>query len=180
MSANIAGDGLCWYAVYTKPNQEERADSNLRSWQVETFSPKIKERRLNPFTGKPKYVVKPLFPRYIFARFKAEELLHKVCYTRGVHNVVRHGDTPTAVDDEIISIIRAREGEDGYVKVGEDAPREELHRGDKVKITDGPLKDFMGVFEETYPDDDRVALLLSAVSYQSRVVIDRASVKKLS
>ena len=179
MESKFSEGGLNWYAVYTKPKQEDRADSNLRSWRVETFAPKIRERQLNPLTGKPRYVVKPLFPRYIFARFNANNLLQKVCYTRGVQNVVRHGDTPTTVDDEIISVIQSRAGEDGYVHVGEER-REEFRPGDKIKITGGPLENFVGLFEENYTDDDRVAILLTAVSYQSRVVIDRESVTKMN
>jgi transcriptional antiterminator RfaH len=180
METKFYEDGRNWYAVYTKPKQEDRADSNLRSWRVETFAPKIRERQLNPLTGKPRYVVRPLFPRYIFARFDANSLLQKVCYTRGVQNVVRHGDTPTTVDDEIISVIQSRAGEDGYVHVGDERPREEFRPGDRVKITDGPLENFVGLFEDNYTDDDRVAIMLTAVSYQSRVVIERESVEKMN
>ncbi|HEV2707915.1 MAG TPA: transcription termination/antitermination NusG family protein, partial [Pyrinomonadaceae bacterium] len=74
-----------WYAIYTHAKQEERAESNLRAWRVETFNPKAKEirkRNSNP-NG---FVTTQLFPRYIFARFVAQNLLHKVSYTRGVHS----------------------------------------------------------------------------------------------
>lgn len=180
MGSKFSGDGFCWYAIYTKPKQEDRADSNLRSWRVETFAPKIKERQLNPFTGKPRYVSKSLFPRYIFARFKADDLMHKVCYTRGVQNVVRVGDVPAAVDDDILAVIQSRVGEDGYVRMGEDLPREEFRPGDKIKITEGPMQNYIGLFQENYTDDDRVAILLTAVSYQGRVVVGRESVKKIN
>jgi len=43
-----AENSLRWYVIYTHPKQEERVDKNLRAWQVETFFPKIKERRLSP------------------------------------------------------------------------------------------------------------------------------------
>jgi hypothetical protein len=36
-------DSPLWYAVYTKPKEEERAETNLRVWGLKTFMPKIKE-----------------------------------------------------------------------------------------------------------------------------------------
>src|SRR5215216_1172190 len=95
-----------WYAVYTNPQQEGRAESNLWAWRVETFNPKLRERRYNQYSGKPVRVTKPLFPRYIFARFKARDLLHKVWFTRGVHSVVGCGNIPSPVDDQIIDLIQ--------------------------------------------------------------------------
>lgn len=163
-----------WYVVHTNAKQEARAASNLRAWRVETFTPHLKERRDNQYTGVPAFVIKPLFPRYIFARFEASTLLHKVCFTRGVHCVISFGGIPTQVDDEVISIIQSQIGKDGYIQVNE-----KLRLGDKVMINDGPLKSLFGIFERETKDADRVALLLTAVNYQCRVVIERELVKKV-
>src|SRR5215211_1875734 len=91
-----------WYAVRTHVNQESRAEANLKAWQLETFFPKIKEQRRNQFSGALTSLTKPLFPRYIFARFDLERSLHKVSFVRGVQNVVSFGGIPSPVDDEII------------------------------------------------------------------------------
>jgi len=163
-----------WYVVHTNAKQEARAASNLRAWRVETFTPKLKERRDNLYTGVPAFVIKPLFPRYIFARFEAGTLLHKVCFTRGVRSVINFGGIPTQVDDEVISIIQSQVGKGGYIQVDE-----KLRLGDKVMINDGPLKSLFGIFERETKDADRVALLLTAVNYQCRVVIERELVKKV-
>ncbi|MGH9754026.1 MAG: transcription termination/antitermination NusG family protein, partial [Blastocatellia bacterium] len=77
-----------WYAIQTHPKQENRAESNLKAWNVETFFPRIKDCRFNEFTGEPSYFIKPLFPGYLFSRFALNNLLHKVRFTRGVHSVV--------------------------------------------------------------------------------------------
>lgn len=69
-----------WYVVHTNPKQEDRAYSNLRSWGVETMHPKMKARRVNEFTGALSYVTKPLFPRYIFAKFNASKQLAKISF----------------------------------------------------------------------------------------------------
>lgn len=163
-----------WYAVYTKAGDEERAASNLRAGCIETFAPRRRERRKDRLRGKPAYVVKPLFPRYLFARFNVEKALGRVRYTRGVHSVVSFGEGPSPIRDDLIELLREQGGEDGVVQVGR-----ELHAGDRVRISEGPFKNFEGVFTGRMKDDERVRILLSAVNYQSHVIIDRDALKKL-
>lgn len=174
MSLSIlpSGDEPRWYVIHTKPKQESRADYNLRAWQVETFFPLLKERSRG---GRSNYVVKPLFSRYLFARFRAAELLHKVYYTRGVHSVVSFGEQPCHVDDEFIRLMKARRDQDGFVRM-----RDEFSAGDRVMICNGPLRNLLGIFEGEYGDEERVSILLATVSYQSRVVIEREYLRKVS
>src|SRR5687767_12130087 len=100
MSA-VNGDTLSWYVVHTHPKQEDRANSNLRALGIETLEPILRVNKFNQFTGKVTHLVKPLFPSYIFSRFRYNELYHKVRYTRGVHNLVSFNNKPAEVDDEI-------------------------------------------------------------------------------
>lgn len=172
MGRELSVDTPNWYAIHTHPRQEIRADSNLRAWRVETLAPMLKTDGSGG--GALLKVVKPLFPRYIFARFKASELLHKVTYTRGVNSVVSFGGNPTPVDDLIIDTIRSRITEDGYVRL-----YEKLEAGDAVVIKAGPFKDFKGIFEREIRHTDRVMLLLDAINYQSRIEIPRGMVQKI-
>jgi len=157
-----------WFLIYTNPRQEERTSSNLRAWNVETFAPVIREWRHNSFTGEPSVVIKPLFARYVFARFDLESLFHKVRYTRGVNDLVSFGDGPVEIDDEIIQLIQSRVGKDGLVKIGAD-----LKPGDLVTVREGAMKDFTGIFEREMKDSDRVVVLLNTIGYQARLQIDR-------
>lgn len=163
-----------WYVIYTKPNEQERADFNLRAWGIETFNPKVKRATYNEFTGKPSYTSKPLFPRYIFARFDAERKMHKVHFTRGVSCILNFGQGPAMVDDEIIQFLRSQTGTDGFVK-----PREELNPGDAVVVREGPLKDLSGVLQDKVKGSDRVRILLATLNYQGSVVIEREYLKKV-
>jgi len=163
-----------WYVIHTNPRQEERCEANLNAWHVETFNPKFRDRQYNQFTGKPTFIIKSLFPRYIFARFSVDECIQQIRFTRGVHSVVSFGDGPTPVDDEIINIIKARVGADGFVRTGSD-----LKPGDKVAIGNGALKGFMGVFEREIEEGNRIMILLTAVSYQAHVVMEREAVKRV-
>jgi transcription elongation factor/antiterminator RfaH len=167
-------DVLRWYVVKTQPKQEVRAECNLRVWGLNTFLPKVTERYTNPFTGISSNVIRPLFPRYLFVQFVVCHSLRRVCFTRGVHSVVSFGNGPTSIDDEIIELIQLRVGEDGLVKLDD-----ELNEGDPVMINSGPLQHLIGVFQHDIKGTDRVAILLSAISYQGRVIIERDLVKKI-
>ena len=169
----IETDDRQWYVVHTNPKQEERANSNLVAWGVETLHAKLKTRRHNEFTGVPTYITQPLFPRYIFARFNAREQLSKILFTRGVHNVVCFGDSPACVSEEIIDVIRARIDQNGFVKDSND-----LKPGDRVVISAGPLRNLIGIFEREVKGSDRIMILLTAIGYQGHLVVERDLIKR--
>ena len=170
-----SANNLSWFLIHTKPKQEERTISNLQAWNVETLSPRVRDWRYNQFTGERSPVIKPLFARYVFARFDLERLFHKVRYTRGVQELVSFGNGPLEVDESIIDLVRSRIRKDGLVVIGDD-----LKPGDEVVIKDGTLKDFTGIFEREMNDCDRVELLLNSISYQARVQVERNLVSKLN
>lgn len=174
MNGDQLSDGPGWYVVRTGPKQEQRAISNLRSLSIEGFLPIVKVPRVNPFTGITTTVRGPMFPCYGFARFDAGRFLHRVCFTRGVRGIVSFGGTLARLDDSIIELMRSRTEENGLVRLGA-----ELRSGDRVIVTRGQLTNFTGVFEHGINGTDRVAILLTAVRYQARVVIDRKSVAKV-
>ena len=168
-------DSTRWYAVHTHPKQENRAGSNLTSWNVEIFFPRIRDARFNAFTGKPTYIIKPLFPGYLFARFAVNNLLHKVRYTRGVHSVVCVGDTPASIGDNVIEIISAQTDQEGFIKIDD-----ELKPGTKVLIQAGPFAGLTGIFERETKDADRIKILLDSVCFHAHIEIERGLVKAVS
>jgi transcriptional antiterminator RfaH len=172
-SAN--SDSLSWYVVHTHPKQEDRTNTNLRTWGIETLTPKLRVNKFNEFTGRLTHIVKPLFPGYIFSRFSYNEQYHRVRYTRGVHSLVSFNNKPAPVDDEIVELVRSQIGRDGFVKT-----LDELKPGDEVVINNGRFQNFCGVFEREMPDSDRVRILLNTVSFQAHVVVDKALLTKVS
>ena len=163
-----------WYLVHTHPKQELRAEANLRTLPLETFLPRRRVERLNRFTDKKEHLVTPLFPRYLFVRFKVSDLYHRVCFTRGVQGVVSFDGTPTLVEDDIVIMIQSRQGNDGLVKVCEN-----FTKGDQVLIKEGPFKNLVAVFEHAASDAERVMLLLQTVTYQGHLVMDRINIVKM-
>ena len=165
MSALQMEDNRNWYAIHTHPKQEDRAESNLKAWHVETFAPWRKGRQMRR-AATTAYSHQPLFPGYIFARFNVQQLLHKIRYTRGVHSIVSVGYQPAVVDDELINLMQSRCNEEGYVLMSG-----ELKPGDEVIIKEGVFKGFVGIFERQMKDSDRVTLLLKAVTHRAQVIV---------
>lgn len=164
-----------WYTIHTQPRRENQAKFNLTAWGLETFAPQIKERRPHPSTRQSQYIVKPLFLGYIFAKFDAGELLHKVRYTRGVHSVVSCAGRPIPVEDETIQFIQSRVEMDGFVHLADD-----MKPGDKVLIKEGSFRGMHGVFDRALSDSDRVFILLTEVTYQVRLLVGRHHVEKVN
>lgn len=165
-----AENGLCWYLVRTKPKQDARAEANLRRWGLETLAPKIVEARSARGDRAAVDRVMPLFPGYVFARFSAAALLVKVRLTRGVQSVIGFGECATPVDEWVIALIRGRIREDGFVHMNDPEP------GDEIRITGGPLRSLVGVFERDSARD-RVVILLATVGAQARVQVPKASIR---
>lgn len=155
-----------WYLVRSKPRQEGIAAWNLQRLGVEAFCPQFKETKL--YRGKKRAVISPLFPGYLFSRFDLSGEYRKVTYAHGVTGVVRFGEYPARVEEEIIETIRARMQE-GFVTVS----RRSFHTGQTVQIKEGPFKGLLAVFDRELTGTERVALLLKNVSYNARVIIER-------
>jgi len=156
---------VCWYALATKPRQEDRAVENLIAWGIPTLAPKLDAQ-----DGQRR---KLLFAGYIFARFNIEVMGPKIRFTRGISYIVSFGGRPAVVTDEIISSISNRIDENGVVTLGR-----RLQTGDPIVITAGPLHDLEGVFDEELSDGERVRILLTTVAYTGRIKISKHNVKR--
>lgn len=174
MNTETLDEQAKWYAIRTKPREEDRAAMNLSSWSVQTFTPKFKE--LSTSGHSRQYVGKPLFANYLFAKFNVDKQLHKINYTRGVSTVVSFGGSPVSIDDEIIDLLKARVAPDGFVQMDED----DLESGDKVRINSGPFESMVGVFKRRTKDKARVKILLDSMNCESHLEIDREMVEKVN
>ena len=157
--------GENWYAVQTKPIREVYAAANVAKLDVRVLLPKLKARiRCG---GKRRFGVKPLFPGYFFARFVPEAKLEGVRHAHGVIRVISSGRTAIPVDVQVVEEIKSRIGADGLIEIG----RPHFHRGDRVRIEDGPLQGLLGTLERESSDSTRVTLLLESL-IAARVVVD--------
>ena len=93
-----------WYVLYTKPRCERVVSERLRSKGFETYLPAVAVNRSGDTT-----TTRPFFPRYLFVRLDPNtDALSSVRWTRGLKHVVRFGEKPAVVPDEVIALIRDR------------------------------------------------------------------------
>ena len=154
-----------WYAINTKPRQEDLAEQNLQRLGLETFCPQLKQNKV--IRRIRRTVIGPLFPGYLFAQFNLNTHYRAVNYARGVQRLVCFGLSPAIVDEEMIESIKSRL-QDGCVTV----QLSSFKPGQAVRIHQGPLQGIEAIFEQEMSDHRRVVLLLRALSYQARVVVD--------
>jgi transcriptional antiterminator RfaH len=161
-----------WYAIYTKPKTEEIVSEKLKRAGIEVYNPKLRLKKYlrNQYCE----VIEPLFPCYVFGKFDPEKYQWMITYTRGVKKIVGDKTNPWPVAEDIIDFIRGNE-KDGVVAMR----CEELSEGDRVRISEGPFSGLTGMFRKVIKGTERVVLLLNAIEYQARVIVERASIIKV-
>jgi transcriptional antiterminator RfaH len=164
--------GTNWYAVHTKPRQEMLVQDSLQRLGLETFCPLLKQDKL--IRRRWQTVIGPLFPGYLFTRFILEIHYRAVNYSRGVKGVVAFGSVPARVEEAMIESIKSRI-HNGCVTVQPSS----FTPGQAVRIQGGAFQGLAAVFEQEMDDHQRVVLLLQALSYQARVIVDRQYVVSL-
>ena len=161
-----------WYAVNTKTRCEAIARASLDRHGVEVFLPMLRERKV--LHGKCRLTTSPLFPRYLFAKFDVSSQLRAVNYAQGVKSIVTFGSGPSMVDESIIHAIRSQIIE-GVIELSEDR----FSPGQVVRIQAGPLCGLEAVFKKKLDKTSRVVLLLKAISFQARVILESQHVANM-
>lgn len=161
-----------WYAVMAKPRKEHTATSFLDQAGIETYYPEVNES----FSLKGRRSVRRsgLFPGYFFARFDYDKEYRTVSYCRGVRRIVAFGQAPAEVEPSLLDEIRRRLNQQDML------PIPSLARGEVVRINHGPLAGVEGVFDSFLSGKERVVVLLRALSYQSRAVLQFADIERYS
>jgi transcriptional antiterminator RfaH len=163
--------GSHWYVVHTQPNNESRAEVNLRRQGFTTYLPRYLRRRRH--ARRTEQVSRPLFPRYLFVCLDlTRDRWRSIQSTFGVNSVILAGETPTPLPLQVVEEIRAREDRDGFVTLGLPAG---LKPGNRICLTDGLFADCQGVLERI-SDNRRVAVLLSLLGRKVRVFVPAASI----
>ena len=162
-----------WYVIQTKPKKEEEASSYLSNKGVEILAPLIEA--FTARNGKINKEVKPLFPGYIFGNFDIQRNYPLVRWARGVKKVLGYGEYPTPISEEVVNIIKARTDCNGIVKM-----IKHFEPNDVVRVTSGPLKDLLGIFERWVSDSERVRVLLNLIGYQPSVELHCSMIEKVA
>jgi transcriptional antiterminator RfaH len=163
-----------WFALHIRSGAEMAAAARLAELEIETFLPLV-ARDVRHARRTFHLVKRPLFPGYFFARFCPVLRLRAVNGSHGVIRVLGNSGNPLPVDVAVIESITKRIGDDGCVAL----TRRGLAPGDAVRVTEGPLWGWSGVFERELSDAARVTILIETLQQQCRVVVRREALAPL-
>jgi len=141
-----------WYALYTKPRHEFKAEEQLNGCGIEYFLPKI--TRLKQWSDRKKKVTEPLFSGYIFIHGNEKDRLLALEQYAIVRAIFFEG-APAIVPDWQIENLKKMLESGSDIEV-----TEQLNVGTKVKIISGPFKDIEGIVYETPNQEQMLAITI--------------------
>lgn len=154
-----------WYVINVKPKKEFQVEKLFTEGGFTYYNPVYKQDNR----------VRPFFPGYGFLTFVFPDQYQMVKYTRGIKRVVGNKEGPIPIPDEVIQEIRAREI-GGLIELEKHGLMPQV--GDEIEVAEGPLKGLRGIFQKEIDEKERVMILLSYVSYQGQLLIEKKKLKK--
>ncbi len=145
---------LRWFVVMTKPGKQEDVVKRLAGAGFDVFDPKLNQYSLK----RSQYVIRVLFPMYTFVKLDIEKDHRLIGYTRGVLRILGIGGVPHPINDDIVLRIKNSCDENGVINAK--YTEEEIKKGDKVRITSGPMEGIEAVVSGLYSDQQRVEILM--------------------
>lgn len=143
-----------WYLVYAKPRMEPVAEEHLTRQGYRVYLPRV--RTTHRLRGRYRERVEPLFPRYLFIHLdQCNDNWGPIRSTQGVAGMVRFGGLAARAPEALISTLRGNEDDDGI----QQQATAEFQPGDRVRIIDGVLSGYEGIFTAR-EGRERVAVLL--------------------
>lgn len=153
-----------WYLLRTKTGAEKTAQAQLQRVVERTFLPLGKmpiRQRDRTFQR-----VSPIFPCYLFAFFSLGQAARQIRFTPGVRDIVRFGERVPVVPGWVIHELIARCAQ-GPV----DLSGSGFSPGTPLKVVRGPFRDWDAVFDGYLDGRERVAVLLSLMNAERRIVM---------
>jgi len=152
-----------WYTVYSKPQKEEFAQSQLRSKGLEVFLPRL----LLPNNGKKHKRIVPLFPNYLFTRINIHSAEYGyTIWSPGVKRLVSFNGIPAPIDSDIIDYLVKQTNTEGLIPA-----RSNLRVGQEVRIDGGPFDGLTGIIQEPPNAKGRVKVLLRLLNRATKAEI---------
>jgi transcriptional antiterminator RfaH len=161
---------MCWCVVHVRVGRELAvADLLQRSLHLKVYLPEVTQR----WRGRTE--LGPLFPGYLFVADEARSgALAAIDLTPGCGRLVRMGSQqvraaePISVTGEIIHQIQAQVSQ--LNRTG-GLPAHNLHPGDSVHITGGPMRGLHAIFLGPLTPAERVQVLLRFLGREQEVSV---------
>jgi transcription antitermination factor NusG len=135
-----------WFALYTKPRNEFKAEQQIQSISVEAYLPTLSV--VKKWSDRKKKIEEPLFRGYVFIHADENERLLSVQQSSVVRTVCFNGK-PSIIPDFQIENLKRLLAEKPEVFVSD-----KIEIGTKVKIASDPFRDVVGVVTE-YKDNEK-------------------------
>lgn len=175
------GEELNWYVVHCYSGYENKVKHNLEqrieAMGVSNLIDEVvvpTEEEMEVRDGKRRTVEKRVFPGYILVHMKLDErALNVVRATPGVTRFVGMGSRPTPLTpQEVNQIMHRMQAEAPKLRVN-------FRTGQKVRITDGPFADFMGLVDKIDTERAKVTVLVSFFGRETPVELDFLQVERM-
>jgi transcriptional antiterminator NusG len=176
----VAGEEAPWFAVHCYSGQENKVKTNLEQ-RIETMGMAGKiikiivptEDEIEVRDGKRKTVKRQVYPGYVLVQMNmSEESWFVVRNTPGVTRFVGMGNRPQPLSQQEVNVLLGRmEAEAPKIKVN-------FRAGQKVRITDGPFADFIGVVDKIDTERAKVVALVSFFGRETPVELDFLQVER--
>lgn len=171
-SGGVANVPPRWYVCRTRARAEKRVDRLLSSRGIESYVPVVEQVR--QWSDRTKRIGFPLFPGYVFARFRLA-LIHELLGTPGIVTVVQVNGHPTPLRDEELESVRVLVC--GLNRTGElPKPVQYVEVGEEVIVTRGPFVGVRGVLAEVR-GRTRVVVRLSVLRQAVSIELPRGCVQ---
>ena len=170
-----------WYAIHTYSGYEDNVARNLVQ-RVESlgFEDKIfnvlvpKEKKIKIKGGKRETIEEKIYPGYVLVEMLVDDdSWYVVRNTPNVTGFIGAGTVPTPLSNTEVEELLKRTGEE------EPKYKIDVAVNDRVKITDGPFKDFDGKVAEVDDEKGRVKVLVTIFGRETPVELDFLQIKKL-
>lgn len=150
-----------WYLLQCKPNQTDRAREHLDNQGFPLYAPTMQAERL----VRRQRVTRdePVFPGYLFIQLSQQCNWAAVRATRGVSRVVAFNGQPHPVPNRLIDALRQK-----YDSASAATPLFAPH--DKVRITDGPFRDYDAIVKAV-TGDERVIVLMNILQREQALAV---------
>ncbi len=133
-----------------------------------------KEKKIKIKSGKREIIEEKIYPGYVLVEMVVDDSSwYVVRNTPNVTGFIGAGTIPTPLAAEEVDILMKRMG------VDEPKYKIDVAPGDRVKITDGPFKDFDGKVSEIDPERGRIKVLVTIFGRETPVELDFLQIKKL-
>lgn len=181
MAKQVATAERRWYAIHTYSGYEDNVARNLIQ-RVESlgFEDKIfnalvpKEKKIKIKAGKREVIEEKIYPGYVLVEMLVDDASwYVVRNTPNVTGFIGAGTVPTPLSREEVEQLMKRMG------VEEPKYQVDVVVGERVKITDGPFKDFDGKVAEVDMEKGRVKVLVTIFGRETPVELDFLQIKKI-